>query len=224
MRKFLSFLTLIFVASSISIFSQDIKVTGSKGKIHNHETYILSYNEEKLNPDWVIWRLTSAEAAKCDTATGNRESKFQFCTKTAQHNDYTKTGYDRGHMCPNNDRDWDKKAAKNTFRMCNICPQSPTLNRGIWQQYEKAAHTYAYDCEWIDICCGPIYTAEKGKEKYLSAKSKVVVPEKFFKIFYNSKYEFLECFIFTQKGEVEESSIEEIEKLTGFKIKLLKNK
>ena len=224
MRKFLSFLTLIFVTSSISIFSQDIKITGSKGKIHNHETYILSYNEEKLNPDWVIWRLTSAEAARCDTATGNRESKFQFCTKTAQHNDYTKTGYDRGHMCPNNDRDWDKKAAKNTFRMCNICPQSPTLNRGIWQQYEKAAHTYAYDCEWIDICCGPIYTAEKGKEKYLSAKSKVVVPEKFFKIFYNSKYEFLECFIFTQKGEVEKSSIEEIEKLTGFKIKLLKNR
>ena len=56
-------------------------------------------------PKWVSWSLTSA-----DQGTGRYDGNFITDTslpagmKRVTHSDYTNSGYDRGHMCPNADR------------------------------------------------------------------------------------------------------------------------
>jgi len=52
--------------------------------------------------------------------------------------DYSKSGYDRGHMVPNYAiaTRYGTDAQKLTFMMSNISPQSAALNRGIWRDFE----------------------------------------------------------------------------------------
>ncbi|WP_345244913.1 DNA/RNA non-specific endonuclease [Nibrella saemangeumensis] len=42
-----------------------------------------------------------------------------------RHADYTNTGYDRGHLCPSNDRDATDADNQSTFILTNIVPQAP---------------------------------------------------------------------------------------------------
>ena len=209
MKRFIIFT--IFLFSVLCLGAQDISAKG-KYPIHKHETYVVSYNVEKQNPDFVIWRLVDKEAVAAENSKIPRPREFIECKNTQKHNSYKGTGYDRGHMCPCNDRDWDFEHSKDTFRMCNICPQTHKLNAGVWKSYEEEAHVYAQNLGWIDVCCGPIF-GEKDK-KIESENGYVIVPEMFFKIFYNKEHKILRCLIFTQDNECKEVTVVEIEKLT----------
>jgi len=49
-----------------------------------------------------------------------------------RHNDYTYSGYDRGHMAPNADFNDTYENAIMTFFIANIWPQTPDVNRSRW--------------------------------------------------------------------------------------------
>ncbi len=52
--------------------------------------------------------------------------------------DYSRSGYDRGHMVPNyaTVTRFGPDVQKKTFLMSNITPQTPSLNRGVWREVE----------------------------------------------------------------------------------------
>jgi DNA/RNA endonuclease G (NUC1) len=52
------------------------------------------------------------------------------------HRDYTRSGYDRGHMAPNADFNDTYKNALMTFFIANIWPQTPQVNRVEWLKTE----------------------------------------------------------------------------------------
>ena len=58
--------------------------------------------------------------------------------RSPQHKEYTKSGYDRGHMAPNLAiaSRFGKAAQLETFLTSNICPQRSGLNRGPWYELE----------------------------------------------------------------------------------------
>lgn len=214
MKKQISILlmTLLFVGS---VFGLDINYTGSDVlSLHNHEVYKLLWNPSTKNPAITWWTLTNVEAAESDQFT-NRTNDFRSCDLgSSDKQDYIKTGYDRGHQCPNNDRDYSKDDASLTFLMCNMAPQTPKLNRGLWKKYEKYGHTLAMKHGSIEIACGPIYDSSETP-KYIG--NAVRVPSSFWKaFFYNGKAEVL---IFTQDNSVRKSSLEEVASLTGLEIK-----
>ncbi len=99
--------------------------------------FTLSYNSSKGEPNWVSWHLSNAwkgDAKRCNCfATDNTlPSSFNKITK----NDYAHSGFDRGHLCPSEDRDANKEDNKATFLMSNMIPQSPHLNRITWVALE----------------------------------------------------------------------------------------
>lgn len=51
---------------------------------------------------------------------------------------YANTGYDRGHMVPNFAiaSRFGPDAQRQTFKMSNVAPQMPALNRGVWRDLE----------------------------------------------------------------------------------------
>ena len=71
-----------------------------------------------------------------------------------KHEDYTNSGYDRGHMVRSEERTKTVEDNISTFFMTNILPQRPDLNRGVWLDLE-------YYCE--DLC------KKQNKELYIVA-------------------------------------------------------
>ena len=67
--------------------------------------------------------------------------------------DYTKSGYDRGHMAPAADMKWNKQAMEESFYMSNICPQNPNLNRGDWNDLEEKSRQMAK--KYLEPCILP---------------------------------------------------------------------
>lgn len=60
-----------------------------------------------------------------------RLSKAQRATNA----DYLKTGYDKGHMVPAGDANTPEQM-RETFRLSNMTPQAPMLNREAWRELE----------------------------------------------------------------------------------------
>jgi endonuclease G len=59
------------------------------------------------------------------------------------HGDYTRSGYDRGHMAPNADFNDTRENALLTFFIANIWPQTPTVNRVVWLRAENETRKLA---------------------------------------------------------------------------------
>lgn len=94
--------------------------------------------------------------------------------------DYTRSGYDRGHMAPNYliATRYGRAAQYETFFMSNIVPQKPDLNRGPWQVLERivADDLTQQDVE-LWVITGPV-----PAQKRSTLKGKVRIPKGFFKI------------------------------------------
>ena len=61
----------------------------------------------------------------------------------ATNTDYTRSGYDKGHMAPAADMKWSPEAMKESFYFSNMCPQHPQLNRRGWKNLEEKIRNWA---------------------------------------------------------------------------------
>ena len=99
------------------------------------DAYTLLYSYDDLIPLWVSWHIDGS-----DMGTG-READFKGDPDVPDayklyKNDYTNSGFDRGHMCPNADRNNNDQEQQETFYMTNIVPQNQKNNRETWQNLE----------------------------------------------------------------------------------------
>lgn len=226
MKKLISFLCFILI--NAFLFAQDISVKHSKWynteyngrvnhEVHNHKGYSLCFLQETMCPEYVIWTISSSEAIEAEQ-NSNRTNDFRPCGNSAKLSDYYKTGFDRGHMCPNNDMDFSVEYASDTFRLCNMCPQLPQFNRGVWKKLETKDHEYAKKYGKVDIICGPIYSNATNSKVYIG-KNNIQVPDAFFRVYYNRDSKFLECYILyqTDKDIPDCVDIDLVEAATGLK-------
>ena len=100
--------------------------------------YVLSYNRDRGIPNWVSWQLTQQDR-------GDAERKDNFVPDDTlpegwyrvHTDDYTGSGYDRGHVTPSADRTATQEDNDATFIMTNIQPQAPDNNRNTWENLES---------------------------------------------------------------------------------------
>ena len=106
--------------------------------------YVVSYNPDNRIPNWVAWQLTESHTTGPYKRTGigfQADSEAKGVQVTTF--DYSRSGYDRGHMCPSGDNKWDKTAQEQSFLMTNICPQNHNLNVGDWNEMENQCRKWA---------------------------------------------------------------------------------
>lgn len=141
-----------------------------------------SYNSFTRQPNWVMWQLTGKHVLpkKEDVWNEYREDSEIEEKSRALLADYASSGYDRGHMCPGGDCNWNDKGRDETFLLSNMCPQNPNLNRGDWKEIEIACRKWAQKYGSIYIVCGPIFF--KSQEHERIGPNKIPVPEAFFKV------------------------------------------
>lgn len=153
--------------------------SGEKEQIVEHEGYTLSFNPVYKVPNWVAYELTAKEVR---TKKSNRFDKFLLDPalkgRTALNEDYTRTGYDRGHLAPAADMKWSAKAMRESFYLSNIVPQKPKLNRGIWKDLEEQVRDWAVKDGRLLIATGPVIR----KNLKRLGKSRVAIPDSLYKV------------------------------------------
>lgn len=150
----------------------------SSSQIIGHLGFTLSYNETLRIPDWVAWELTAQEAAAKEAS---RTDEFLpdpdvrgYCPDTWQ---YSRSGFDRGHMAPAADMKWSLKAMEESFYLSNVCPQDRELNAGLWCELEQRCRVYARMFGKLQIVTGPLV----GESPRTIGSEHVTVPGAFFK-------------------------------------------
>ena len=121
-------------------------------------SYTVLYDSALRVPVTADWLLIH-------TFLGNsrREPSWRFIEDSrvprprATHQDYSKSGFDRGHMCPAADRSASRDLMRSTFIMTNVCPQAPALNRGPWKKLEEACRAYARNGHDLRIVAAAVF-------------------------------------------------------------------
>ena len=155
-----------------------ISLAPRQEQIIRHSGYTVSYNKDLKIPNWVSYELTREET-RGKEKRGNRFIADPLVTgPIATNADYTRSGYDKGHMAPAADMKWSPESMKESFYFSNMCPQHPQLNRRGWKNLEEKIRDWAVADSAIIIICGPII----DKPSKTIGKNKVAVPERFFKV------------------------------------------
>lgn len=195
-----------------------ISLAPRQEQIIRHSGYTVSYNKDLKIPNWVSYELTREET-RGKEKRGNRFIADPLVTgPIATNADYTRSGYDKGHMAPAADMKWSPEAMKESFYFSNMCPQHPQLNRRGWKNLEEKIRDWAIADSAIIIICGPII----NQSSRTIGKNKVAVPERFFKVVLSPFVKPVRGigFLFNNRQAVEPLStyavtIDSIEKLTN---------
>ena len=150
--------------------------------LRNHG-FMVGYSDLRGNPLWVMYALTPVPT---DAPHLKRPSRFETDWRSLNridHDDYTRSGYDRGHNAPNyamsslNGRD----GQADSFLMTNISPQRPNFNQKFWQRLEEVEASFftpTFGKVWV--ITGPIFGQNSRR---LSSSWRVEVPTAFYKIY-----------------------------------------
>lgn len=99
--------------------------------------YTLSYNNSRGTMNWVAWTTTAGDLGKSLERPDFRpDSRLPPGFTRVLPTDYSKSGYERGHMVPSADRFGKPDENAETFFMTNIVPQTADLNEFVWQKLE----------------------------------------------------------------------------------------
>jgi hypothetical protein len=115
--------------------------------------FTVSYNENTKTPNWVAWQLNKSWL-------GSESKRPDFFADPAltndftliSHDDYLRTGYDRGHLAPSAHRKRDLKDNIATFLTTNILPQSidnnqlffkPKFDNSAWYKLETRCSSFS---------------------------------------------------------------------------------
>lgn len=147
----------------------------------DHKYFKIAYNVERRLAEYVSYELTADHLRNKEADRANKfisdpllvEKKLPYVVTS----EYTKTGYDRGHLAPSADFAWSQEANNLTFVMSNMAPQTPGLNRDAWKRLEAQVRKWACGEEKITVITGPVLAKNLPK-----LKSGLEIPEDFFKI------------------------------------------
>ena len=173
--------------------SSDLEVVPRPGQENERLGYALGYDREKRQPRWVAYRLKKEDLThkfprdnsfKRDDAVSNSPNEY----------DYAGTDFDRGHMAPADEMEYDSTIMKDSFYMSNMSPQYAHVNRGVWRSVEDFVRRAADRFGEVLVVTGPIFADEGGpfgsipmkneKKKIDTANGDIAVPESFYKVIY----------------------------------------
>lgn len=146
--------------------------------------YDFSYNNSKHEPNWTSWHLDSADlgsTARQDDFRPDTTLPSGWYEVTA--NEFSGTGFDRGHMCPSADRTASVADNQATFLMDNMIPQAPKNNEVTWENLEEYERTLVSEGDELYIISGGYGSGGTGSKGYVTTVGNgVVVPAETWKI------------------------------------------
>lgn len=150
----------------------------------DYPTYSLEYSYKYKHSYWIAYRFdntTDGNVGRNEAYKPDPELPSQYAAK---HNDYTNSGYTRGHLCASSDRQYSKEANQQTFYMSNISPQSGNgfnQSGSAWNTGEDKVQAWGYN---ISRSTDTLYVVKGGTigegmiKGYI--KNEIAIPKYFF--------------------------------------------
>lgn len=116
-------------------------------------------------PIYSVQKLNASKIARAKNV--NRDGRFYEearlpKTHGSSPDDYTRSGFDRGHMTPSGTQSSPEGMAQ-SFSMANIVPQDPKMNRVVWRKLEASVEKFvARTSGDVYVYTGPLFLYEKG--------------------------------------------------------------
>jgi endonuclease G, mitochondrial len=146
--------------------------------------YALSYNRDKGIANWVSWQLNPNWLGNLPRRDFESDPDLPEGWYRVTSQDYTGSGFDRGHLTPAADRNRTSADSRAVFYMTNIFPQAPDNNRGPWEQLESECRAWVRQGKELYIIAGGAGSGgvgERGKRMAI-ARNKIAVPASTWKI------------------------------------------
>jgi endonuclease G len=183
-----------------------------------HKNYVSVFSTSLKYPVVVEWWATKAKVTCAQPIP--RKDVFAPDPLLPEHTnlakDYVGSGTDRGHMSPAADNQCSGPIAMvESFYFSNMAPQYGALNRGDWKTLEMLTRKIAAEKDSVYIWAGNV-----GEAKRIG---RVAVPTKCWKVIYVKSTGEFQAYIFNNSPDKADGiennkvSIDEVEKLTGFK-------
>ncbi|WP_138297478.1 DNA/RNA non-specific endonuclease [Bacteroides ovatus] len=150
----------------------------------DYPTYSLEYSYKYKHSYWIAYRFdntTGGNVGRNEAYKPDPELPSQYAAK---HNDYTNSGYTRGHLCASSDRQYSKETNQQTFYMSNISPQSGNgfnQSGSAWNTGEDKVQAWGYN---ISRSTDTLYVVKGGTigegmiKGYI--KNEIAIPKYFF--------------------------------------------
>lgn len=151
-------------------------------RVLRNDGFLVGWSDLRVNPLWVSYTLQAVD----DPRAGPRPD-FQRDWRTLwpiTPDSYFGSGYDRGHLAPNYAiaAVHGPGAQRHTFRMSNISPQRPNLNRRLWQRLEEVViDRFVPRFGNVQVITGPVFTGD-FLGNVLNRVGLVEIPDAFYKI------------------------------------------
>lgn len=180
--------------------------------------FTVAFCPDKHQPYYVTWSLEPGKTdgpAKKDDHNFAEDPNVEGC---ATLEDYKKSGYDRGHLCPAADCRWNDQAMHDCFYLTNMTPQIHKLNAGAWKTIEENCRDWAEKYGTLYIVAGPVLSDRLTRT---IGSSPVPVPDRFFKVIIcpdaNLGIGFIMPNEYVQGGaQATVTTIDQVETVTGF--------
>ncbi|EDN69218.1 DNA/RNA endonuclease G [Beggiatoa sp. PS] len=160
----------------------------------DRDGYSLGYSYEYKNSLWVSYIMSKGsigiDVDRSDEFYADPAIPEKY---RVQPEDFSNTGYDRGHLAPSAAIDFSRIANQQTFAMSNVAFQDPKLNRQAWGSLEKMVRSWTKTKGKMYVITGPLFD-EKPKRI-----NDVPVPSSFYKIIYAIEHDKSIGFIFLTK-------------------------
>ena len=129
----------------------------------------------------------------------------------AELSDYSRSGYDRGHMSPNADFAT-RSAQAESFSLANMVPQVHANNAGIWAGIEGATRQLAINEGEVYVVSGPAFIGSD-----IQRVGNVLVPTHIWKVLYSPKQQRAGAYLVTNDETREYSAVtvSDLEKMIG---------
>lgn len=144
--------------------------------------FAVMYSGVSKTPLWSAEYLTRTRIEQAEQLSRNdnfHEEGGLPKSMRARLQDYSKSGYDRGHLSPNGDMATENQQY-DSFSLANIAPQSPRNNRYVWRNIESATRQLAKKYGEVYVVTGVTFT----QKKITRLNNRVFVPSHFFKAVY----------------------------------------
>jgi endonuclease G len=200
--------------------AEEYFLPSSTGQVIEYRDYVLSYDEEAEQAEWVAYILTKENLEKpWNKRSDNFMPDSRVKTGSSTPDDYRNSGYDRGHLVPAADMAYDPEAQEETFLMSNISPQARNFNKGIWRELEELTRNWAKKFEQLYVVTGPVLSeTPKG---YIG-ENEVAVPTAYFKVLLDLTEPEKKAIAFIVPNQVSfeplydyVASVDQVEALTG---------
>lgn len=192
-------ITIALLASTSLVHSYALDVnhyinTKNCNQIVQNSVFTACYDYSMKGSRYVAYRVDGVKLSEAAIHIKKRPAFYPENSIPVKYrsypDDYTHSGYDRGHMANHADFDYSANLVYMTYSMANIVPQNPDVNRHTWVKVEAYERTVAKKLGYVNVL--NIITYSNTPQRI--GKHQIAIPSDFIKVIYNDDKNFNKCF------------------------------